>query len=259
MNPAAPNRETRQQHAGPDGVCDTGEPLPVCLEQSLKDFFTFVEFHWFLLTSLLPPSLRPDDAGHFHCHCCNPSTTRRSKKTVSDIFTWALCFNRYATAQCPIYPEMLPQMMAYENTIIQAHLQFIGEGWHIYDHAFRIQAASRRTCTTEWQGVDTSLYTSSVACQPCWSSVCQFCCSSGHRSSTCPWEVNDPASLDIGPPCLNATTTLGATPYSRPICNSWNAGSCRYPGSCHYRHVCSSCAAPGHCLVSGGTVVFLLD
>ena len=225
-------------------VCDTGEPLPARLVQSLKDF-NFVQLHWFLPASLLPPTLLPDDPVHSHCHCCNPSTTRRSKKTASDICTWALCFNRYTAALCTIYPGMLPQMMAYENTIIQAHLQFTGEGWRVYDWAFRIQAASRRT--TDWQSVDASLYARFVACQLRWSSVCQFCCSSGYRSSTCPWGVDDPASLDLGPPHLNATITLGTTPYSRPICISWNAGSCRYPESCCYRHVCSSCAAPSHC------------
>ena len=70
-------------------VCDTGEPL--------KDF-TFV------------------DPAHSHCHCCNPSTTRHSKETVSDIFTWALCFNQYTASLCAIYPGMLPRMMACENT-----------------------------------------------------------------------------------------------------------------------------------------------
>ena len=151
--------------------------------------------HWFLPASLLPPTLLPGDPAHSHCHCCNPSTTRRSKKTVSDIFTWALCFNRYTAALCTIYPGMLPQMMAYENTILQAHLQFTGEGWRIYDRAFRVQAASRRT--TDWQSVDASLYARFVACQPRRSSVCQFCCSSGHKSSTCAWGVDDSASLHL--------------------------------------------------------------
>ena len=50
--------------------------------------------------------------------------------------------------------------------------------------------------------MDASLYARFVACQPRRSSICQFCCSSGHRSLTCPWGVNDPSSLDLGPTTL---------------------------------------------------------
>ena len=85
------------------------------------------------------------------------------------------------------------------------------EGWRIYDQAFRVQAASRRTM--DWQSMDASLYARFVACQPRRSSVCQFCCSSGHRSLTCPWGVNDPALLNLGPTTLtdcSASFWLGA-------------------------------------------------
>ena len=44
-------------------VCDTGEPLPARLVQSLKNV-SFVELHWFLPAALLPPSLRMDDLPH---------------------------------------------------------------------------------------------------------------------------------------------------------------------------------------------------
>ena len=54
-------------------------------------------------------------------------------------------------------------MMAYANTIIQAYLQFNGDGWRQYDRAFRIQATTRRT--TDWTSADPSLYARLVACQ----------------------------------------------------------------------------------------------
>ena len=55
-------------------------------------------------------------------------------------------------------------MMAYENTIVQAHLHFTGDGWRIYDRAFHIQAASRRT--TDWTSVDASLSHASLLVCP---------------------------------------------------------------------------------------------
>ena len=36
-------------------VCDTGQPLPVHLQQCLREF-KFVELHWFLPAPLLQPS-----------------------------------------------------------------------------------------------------------------------------------------------------------------------------------------------------------
>ena len=81
-------------------VCDTGEPLPARLVQSLKAF-SFVELHWFLPAALLPPSLRMHDLPPSHCHCCNPTQTKRTQKTVADIFTWTLCFNRYTVFLLP--------------------------------------------------------------------------------------------------------------------------------------------------------------
>lgn len=136
-------------------VCDTGEPLPARLVQSLKDF-SFIELHWFLPAALLLPSLHMDYKPHSHCHCCHSLQAKRTRKTVADIFTWALCFNRYTATLCSFYPGMLPQMMVYDNTILQAQLHFTSDGWHIYDRAFCIQAASR--CTTDWTSVDASLY-----------------------------------------------------------------------------------------------------
>ena len=135
--------------------------------------------------------------------------------------------------------------MAYENTILQAHLHFTGDGWCIYDRAFRIQAASRRT--TDWTSVDASLYARFVTCLPRRSSVCQFCCSSGHRSSACPWGVDDPTSQEQAPVRAGMLSQpVGTAPYARPICIFWNAGACRFPESCRFRHVCSSCGVPGH-------------
>lgn len=230
-------------------VCDTGERLPTKLVQSLKDF-AFIELHWFLPAALLPPTVHSDDTHHSHCHCCGPPQAKRSRRTVADIFTWALCFNRYTAALCSFYPGMLPQMMAYQNTILQAHLQFAGDGWRIYDRAFRIQAASRRI--TDWTSVDASLYARFVTCSPRRSSVCQFCCSSGHKSSACPWGVDDPTWLDSFPPrssygqTQGSSTTTPAAGRGFPICISWNAGSCRYPETCRFRHACSSCGAVGH-------------
>ena len=77
---------------------------------------------------------------------------------------------------------MLPQMLAYSNMIIQAQLQFSGDGWLTYDRMFRIAAASSRN--TNCRNVDASLYARFVSCQPRRGGVCQLCCSTAHRGLT---------------------------------------------------------------------------
>ena len=233
-------------------VCDTGEPLPTKLVQALHAF-SFVELHWFLPATLVPPGLNLEDCAHGNCHCCRPTQAKRSRKTVADVSTWLLCFNRYVAAMCSVYPRMLPQMLAYSNMIIQAQLQFSGDGWLTYDRMFRIAAASSRN--TNWRNVDASLYARFVSCQPRRGGVCQLCCSAAHRSTTCPWGVNEPAppeqSSAVQPPWyprLMQPWSSGPPPSLQwpPICTSWNAGNCRFRGSCNYRHICSFCFLPGH-------------
>ena len=168
-----------------------GEPLPPKLIQCLKEF-SFVELHWSLPAPLMRPSLSQEDCSGSPCHCLAMALAKRSRKTVDDIFTWLLCFHRFTAAPCVFHPHMLPQLSAHANTILQAHLQFQGDGWRIYDRAFRIQAASNRC--TNLKGVDPSLYAHFVASQGRRTAVCQFCCSSSHRSSSCPWGVDEPPS-----------------------------------------------------------------
>ena len=113
-------------------VCDTGEPLPTKLVQALHDF-SYVELHWFLLATLVPPGLNLEDYNQGKCHCCLPTQAKRSQTTVANISTRLLCFHRYMAALCSLYPGMLPQMLAYANIIIQAQLQFSGDGWLTYN------------------------------------------------------------------------------------------------------------------------------
>ena len=84
-----------------------------------------------------------------------------------DITAWLQTKNllpvaRYTAVLGQLYPGMVPHMMAYA-VITQASLQFTGDGWRVYDRAFRIQAAVRRI--TDWSNVDLGLYARHVTGQ----------------------------------------------------------------------------------------------
>ena len=106
---------------------------------------------------------------------------------------------------------MLQQMTPYANTILLSYLQFQGNGWRVYDCPFRIEVASRKN--TNWKAVDPSLYARFVACQNCSTSTCLFCCSFSHKSSACPWGVDEPSQQN-GP-----TTTPWPPVHSTSVGN----------------------------------------
>ena len=159
---------------------------------------SFVQLHWFLPAPLLQATFPTEECPRSHCHCAPNSTSKRSMKTVDDIFTWVLCFNRYIAALCSFHPMMLPQMTAYANTILQAYLQFQGNGWRVYDRAFRIEAASRKN--TNWKAVDPSLYARFVASQSRRTSTCQFFAAA--------LAINHQLVLGVGTSLLNRTGPL---------------------------------------------------
>ena len=69
------------------------------------------------------------------------SSDKRSMKTVGDIFTCLLCFHRFAVAASSFHTGKGSQFMAYANTILQAHLEFEGDGWRAYNRAFQLQVS----------------------------------------------------------------------------------------------------------------------
>jgi hypothetical protein len=48
---------------------------------------------------------------------------RRSRK-VTDIFTWLQCYGTYVSVLAPLYPDRIPELMAYMTTIIRASQDF---------------------------------------------------------------------------------------------------------------------------------------
>ena len=57
-----------------------------------------------------------------------------------------------------------------------------------------------------------------------------------------------PTSTDPGPSHTWRPNIKGKRPapypLQRPVCMSWNAGSCRFPGKCGYAHICTICEGP---------------
>ena len=169
------------------------------------------------------------------CSCCPGASASRTTKTVGDIWTWQLCFNRYVAAVAAIHPKHVPGMLAHANTVLQAAQQFEGDGWRVYDRAVRLQASSDPQAG--WGIINIVLYARTFTAATRRHNACRFCCSREHPSQSCPWGVDSPGSRA-------SIIQHGPRPYPQgtsPCCMSWNAGACRFPRSCRFRHVCSTC------------------
>ena len=221
--------------------CDTGEPLLAKLLQALHSL-DFVELHEFLPAPLLRAAIGTPTSC-VGCHSCHYTHTTAAKqiKTVGDIYTWMMCFHRFTAAPLAFHPAKASQFLAYANNILQAYLQFEGDRWRAYDQAFRLQAGGKPEI--DWAAINLPLYAKMFMAQSRRSNSCRYCCSLDHQSSQCPWGMDIPASSSPGSASMRSGANKGNPP---PICTSWNSGACKFPTSCNYRHLCSSCFSAEH-------------
>ena len=74
---------------------------------------------------------------------------------------------------------------------------------------------------------------------------CTFCWEPDHREDACALayfhpQKQQPPHLD-NPPAANRNQPRSKGDPPSDICHSWNRGSCIYPTTCCYRHICSLC------------------
>ena len=230
-------------------ICDTGEPLSERLVKLIRTL-DFVELHEFLPAPLLRAAVA-DTATDCKC-CVAKDKEKRSPKTVADIYTWLLCFHRFTAAASSIHPGKVGQFLAYANTVLQAYIQFEGDGWRAYDRAFRLKVAGRPL--VDWATLDLPLYARIFTAQVRRGNSCRDCGGLDHPTTACPWgvDVHLPVPPGTSTPPMGAPYT-GTSPPLRPrpppaqmICSSWNYGACRFPGTCNFQHVCSHCFSMDH-------------
>lgn len=52
---------------------------------------------------------------------------------MQDIFTWLQCFGTYVSILAPLHPERIPELMAYQATIICTNQDYAELPWARYD------------------------------------------------------------------------------------------------------------------------------
>ena len=132
----------------------------------------------------------PDDT-------CKPNHSRR--RPVTSIIEWTQCFTNYIAILVQAQPQRTSDLLGYQHLILEAHLEYSGDGWVVYDRCFCQIVATHSG--TPWARRDSDLVFASSKRRP----YCQYCFGSTHSSVQCngPWMpllrreqhlLHDPAS-----------------------------------------------------------------
>ena len=162
------------------------------------------------------------------------------RRQVTSVLEWLQCYSIYMAVIAAKTPARLPDMLGYQVLIIEARMEYEGDGWLGYDRRFRQRAAASPEAV--WARIEPTLWNIAFAGKAR-ASRCKHCFSLTHPAEDCEWA---PTKAAIPPPQPPAPTLAGqGHPFRRrPVCYEWNhnpAPLCPFPG-CKYRHMCLYCA-----------------
>ena len=155
------------------------------------------------------------------------------------------CFRVYATLICSKYPEKARELWAYQATMISDFGRSRGEGWWLYNTAFRQHISSLES--TDFSKINQGLYSTTFLAHGGKGQFCQSCMLSDHTDEEC--ALHPKRSVPV---IQIAESTRGAVkedpqfPRGKErkrlvrgdVCFAWNYGRCTTPFR-RYSHVCA--------------------
>ena len=184
------------------------------------------------MSELLPDRLGCPKTGHTFEDQAIPRPRRRY---VSTILEWIQCFGIYIAALTQKHPERIPDLLGYQQLIIEASLEYEGDNWLGYDRQFQLTAAA--TQNTAWGHIDQTLWSLAFSAKAK-ASRCKYCFSIIHTAAECAWAPEQLTSNPVTQPML-----LFSQRHPPPVCFKWNSAPGRCPVSgCRYNHICLYCA-----------------
>ena len=106
----------------------------------------------------------------------------RTRK-VANIFTWLQSFASYVVVRGAAAPELIPELMAYQVTIVRVSQDFLGLAWVRYDQAYQRQAAL--TGHFKWSVINATLYTMCFTGLATVQKRCELCLATSHTEQEC--------------------------------------------------------------------------
>lgn len=164
------------------------------------------------------------------------------RKQVTNILEWVQCFNIYIAVISTKSPSRVRDLLGYQTLIIQASMEYRGDGWLGYDRRFRQNAAADPD--TVWARLDPTLWNIAFAGQGS-ATRCSYCFSLTHHSSECEWAPPTPKSVQTSTSAALTPPSIPKriNPLNQPVCFEWNYNRspvCLHP-NCRYQHMCAYC------------------
>ena len=63
-------------------------------------------------------------------------------RQVTNILEWIQCYTIYMAVRAEKHPEKIRDMLGYQTLIVEARMEYEGDGWLGYDRRFRQTAAA---------------------------------------------------------------------------------------------------------------------
>lgn len=206
------------------------------------------------MSELLPDGWHLQEQEAKCCHQQHP--TRRGP--VTDILVWVECFASMVAVLSTKYPDKIPQLMAYQRTIVRASKCYIKKRWITYDTCYCRNAAV--TKSLDWGQVDFSLYNKTFTGRAIQIDRCKHCFSEHHKSEDCVFATGhayrnqrqcSPIRIQRqrSPIRLQRQRSpMQSVEEIKEPCKLFNTrygNKCRY-NPCKYQHVGSSCGEDDH-------------
>lgn len=178
-------------------------------------------------------------------------TGRRKKCQIFDTATWVKVFSTYTLVLSSCFPEVVPNLVLYQLTIVKLSKRLHYPSWLYYNVEYRKWASANQI--RDWSQTNLELFTLAFTGQAVslsWRPVCQV---EGDHTYDCPCYVANPAatttrSLDqisqrqlpslMDPPPAKQPAPAPCILYNK------NAGTCPYGSTCRFQHICSYCFNP---------------
>ena len=235
----------------------TSPPIPRKLAEAIwRD--EFID-----LAELLPARLGAPEPTLLELFSGDQSKWNKSKKAITTIEEWILCFNAYIAVMAQKQPNRVPDLLAYSSLIVKASRDYEDTPWLSYDQHYRRHVAVESP--KNWGAIQPEIWTlyfgrakAKIRCLTCGESDHTKCdgvsnASLDMVSYTPPPQQLMPVSNAAQQQSLSQQARSNmkwprsnqlqrSQPYTRPspICKRWNRGNCRQ-ADCSFRHICLEC------------------
>ena len=164
-------------------------------------------------------------------------------REITSLSSWLHCFLAYTAIRST--DQATRDQLTYARLLIQEYLRHGGNGWLDYDRVFRQLVAINPSLP--WNTLHPGLHTSTILGQRSGTgSFCTLCTGSDHTPNQCALVSLQQPTPPPQPSGAGPVRPRQSRPARRPeslqyICVSWNKGSCVYPGTLTYKHICATC------------------